>query len=599
MKLKVSFQTWVFMGCLAVVLCTLALAALVAQGYLRGQLTHRARVSLMTTLAAVKVMAAREAVPGDGLSSPDRWAKRLGRSLGLRVTVIDPDGRVVGDSNVPAGDLPDLDNHAGRPEVRQARHEGVGSSLRYSRTLGLDLMYAAAVVRPVGGPVWLSDLTGFYVRLALPLSQVGRVIGRMRRLLLAALLWGLLVSVMVAWLVSRRLSRPVKDLAATARRITAGDAEPRFRLYPQHEVGDLGRALDEMSTHLASEIRKVSEARDRLAAVLEGVVEGVLVLDRDGQAIIANRALSRMLELDGDPIGRKTPEIVRNADLIEAVEAALAGAEPATVEMRTHGPRPRFLEVHVVGLPGEPPLGGAVAVFHDLTAREQVDRMRRDFVANVSHELRTPLTAVRGAVETLRDGALDDPAAGLQFVAVIERHVDRLENILRDLLDLARLESAAVEPPREEVNLTARVRSALNAANDLAKSRDIELTAQGLDQEISLPGDARLLEQAVLNLLHNAVSYNDPGGRVTLSLAQSPTQVVIAVEDTGLGIAPEDLERVFERFYRVNKDRSRRLGGTGLGLAIVKHVAQLHGGRVEVTSREGVGSTFTLVLNKQ
>jgi two-component system phosphate regulon sensor histidine kinase PhoR len=597
-KLKFSFQTWVFTGCLAVVLCTLVLVAVVAEGYLRHQLTRRARLSLMTTLAAVKVMAARESAPGDGLPSPDRWAKGLGRHLDLRVTIIALDGRVTGDSNVSAEELRDLDNHGERPEVIQARRQGVGSSLRYSRTLGLDLVYAAALVWPAGGPEWRLDWPSFYVRLARPLSEVGVVIGRMRHLLLMALLWGLLVSVIMAYLVSRRLSRPVKELAATARRITAGDAEPRFRLYPEHEVGDLGRALDEMSIHLAAGIRKVSEGRDRLAAVLEGVVEGVLVLDKDGQATIANRALSKLLELDGDPIGRKTPEIVRNADLIEAVEGALAGAEPATVEMRTHGRPARFLEVHVVGLPGRPPLGGAVAVFHDLTARERVDKMRRDFVANVSHELRTPLTAVRAAVETLRDGALEDPTAGVQFVTVIKRHVDRLENILRDLLDLARLESATFEPPRETINLAAAVRAALNAVSDLAKSRNIELTSQGADQEIHLRGDARLLEQAVLNLLHNAVIYNEAGGRVTLRLDEDPERVFIVVEDTGLGIAPEDLDRVFERFYRVNKDRSRRLGGTGLGLAIVKHVAQLHGGRVEVSSREGAGSTFTIVLNK-
>jgi two-component system phosphate regulon sensor histidine kinase PhoR len=597
-KLKVSFQTWIFIGCLAVVLCTLALTAVVAEGFLRGQFTRRARASLLTTLAAVRFMAAETPLGERSRPSADQWAKRLGRQLGLRVTVIAADGVVVGDTNVPPADLADLDNHAGRPEVLEALARGTGSSLRYSRTLGLDLVYAAAVVWPRLGPVWSLDGPRFYVRLALPLSAVARVIGRMRRLLLVALLWGLLVSFVVAYLVSRRLSAPVKELAATARRITAGEVAPRFRLYPEHEVGDLGRALDEMSTHLASEIRKVSEGRDRLAAVLDGVVEGVLVLDRNGQATIANRALSLMLELDVDPIGRKTPEIVRNADLIEAVQAALAGAEPATVEMRTYGRPPRYLEVHVVGLPGQAPLGGAVAVFHDITARERVDRMRRDFVANVSHELRTPLTAVRAAVETLRDGALEDPTAGVQFVSVIKRHVDRLENILRDLLDLARLESATFESPREMIDLAAVIRPAMNTVADLARSRDVELVGEGVREEVSLCGDSRLLDQAVLNLLHNAIIYNDPGGRVVLRLSQSPTQIFISVEDTGIGIAPENLDRVFERFYRVNKDRSRRLGGTGLGLAIVKHVAQLHGGRVEVTSRVGVGSTFTIILNK-
>jgi two-component system phosphate regulon sensor histidine kinase PhoR len=266
------------------------------------------------------------------------------------------------------------------------------------------------------------------------------------------------------------------------------------------------------------------------------------------------------------------------------------------VEIRSLGPPQRYLEVHLVRLEGRGPQAGAVAVMHDVSERRRTEQMRRDFVANTSHELRTPLAAIRGAAETLRDGALNSPEHAQGFLEMILRQSLRLERLGQDLLTLASLESAEVAARKEAVLLAGVASAALATAKPLAEQRGIQIAAQLPSQPLTVEADARQLELALLNLMDNAIKYNSPGGKVALALTRSGEEAVLSVTDTGPGIPAEHLPRIFERFYRVDKNRSREQGGTGLGLAIVKHVAQAHGGRVEVKSRVGQGSQFSLIL---
>ncbi len=590
MKLRLSFQAWILTGTLLAVICTLAFVGVFLEQSLRGKMTDNLRISLLDQCTLIGEVARDRWNEGQSVQETDYLADYLGRKMGIRVTFIRPDGKVLGDSEVPSEAIGTLESHAGRPEVTAALSDGQGWSLRRSSTLGDDLMYVTHLLGTSAEPRLI-------IRAALSVRQVEEVLSGLQGLILWASLLGVLLSVGVSLLVSFRLSRPVKDLTRTAQGISSGDLDQRLRHYPNHEIGDLGRAFDQMADNLQEEIHAVTRARDRLEAVLRGMVEGVLVTNSAGRVTMINKALGSMLDLRADPVGRMPSEILRSPALIEALQRISPDNPFASVEIRTLGGKPHVLEVDVALLPGEGPRGGVVAVFHDITERKRLEEMRRDFVANVSHELRTPLAAIRASVETLLDGALSDPKFGRQFTEVIKRHTNRLEDIVEDLLELARLESGAITAASPE-NLRAAglVESCLNAVSELAAARGVMLDSGLSDDTLVFPGDRRQLENAVVNLLENAVKYTEPGGRVELKVFQDSGQVHIAVRDTGIGIPQEHLPRIFERFYRVDKNRSREMGGTGLGLAIVKHVAQVHHGRVTVDSMPGKGSTFELII---
>ncbi len=590
MKPRLSFQTRVLIGGLAVVLCTLLFVAVLLERSLGERILSQVQGGLEKQLTLAVDLVADRWRPSQGLDASESLAEDLGRKLGLRITLITPQGLVVGDSEVGRADLERLENHAQRPEIVAAMTSGQGSSIRYSSTLGVDLLYVAGLVGDPSRP-------GLVVRLALPLSELNRTLTGVRRLVLGAMLLGVLLSVGVAFFMARGISRPLKDLTRTAQIIASGDLSPRVRRYPRHEVGDLGRAFDRMADTLQQKIEDITAAHDRQDGILSAMMEGVMLVDPEGRILLVNQALMRLLDLTRDPVGLTSSEMVRNPDLQDAVGAVLAGQPYQSREIRTLGSNPRHLEVHVARLAGDgPQAGGAVAVFHDISERKRVEKMRRDFVANVSHELRTPLTAIRGSAETLLDGALESPHYAKHFVEMIERHTQRLQRLVEDLLDLARLESGQAPPKKDAVDAAELADAVLATFSDLAAEKGLELTRSLPREGLKLWGDRRQLEQAVLNLMDNAIKYTQSGGKVGLSFRAEEGGSVIAVSDTGPGIDPQHLPRLFERFYRVDKDRSREMGGTGLGLAIVKHIVQAHGGSLEVDSQPGRGSEFRLII---
>jgi len=587
MRLRLSFQSWIFGGCLVVVLGSLVFVSVFLQRSLRTQMIAQYQASLSQQVIVLEEVVADRWRPDWTLAQSDELADYLGRRLGLRVTFITPGGVVLGDSEVPAQELPMLENHAGRPEVVEALAQSQGASLRYSTTLGLDLLYLTGLVE--------QGDQRLVIRLAKPLAEVEAALAGVRRLIIAASLLGGFLALGLAYLVARRVSRPIKSLTQTARRIAAGQRSVRLMAYPANEVGELGQAFDRMADHLAHEVDRASRRRDRLEAILRAMDEGVLVIAR-GRIVLANQALAEMFKLEADPLGRTPAEVLRLPELLEALERVLQGEDHVSFETLTLGQAARALEVHVVPLPGQGGRVGAVAVFHDVSERQRTEQIRRDFVANVSHELRTPLTAIRASAETLLDGAIDQPDSARRFAEMIQRQAGRLQNLAEDLLDLARLEAGAGAPERARIDPAELMEAALGAVAEAAQARGIELVNQPPPDGLVFWGDRSQLEQALTNLLDNAVKYTEPGGRASLSVEESGAEVVFVVSDTGVGIEAEHLPRIFERFYRVDRVRSRELGGTGLGLAIVKHAAQAHGGRVEVASVPGQGSTFRLII---
>jgi two-component system, OmpR family, phosphate regulon sensor histidine kinase PhoR len=572
---------------LAAALVSLVLVVAAVFGVVADRgMEERARAHLSETLDANARLAAE--LLGPDPFEPARRSETLarvgaiGRAAGVRVTLIDSHGVVVADSDVSPEALAGVENHAQRPEVAAALAGGVGRDERRSGTVGRPFLYLAL---PHPGGV---------LRLAADSSRVEAEVSALSRALVIAGAAGLALAAALSAGFATLLTRRVRELQGVVKAIAAGDLGQRLPWRSGDELGAIANALDDMAEQLRRRLAQASDEQARLRAVLQGMVEGVLVLDRGGRVILANPRLRELFGVWGPVEGRPALEVIRRADLETALVEATRTAEPVLRALQLHTGGGRHLEMHAVRFPSQGPLLGTVAVFHDVTEIHRLEGIRRDFVANVSHELRTPLTAIRGFAETLR-GSEVPPELRRQYLDVILRHADRLTALIEDLLELSRIEGGTRALVLEPVDAGA-------LARDLLRDLKPRLDAGRLRAEVRtgpsprVLADRRALEQVLLNLLDNAIKYSEPGGRIEMAVSDAAPWVRIDVSDTGIGIPESDRARIFERFYRVEKARSRDLGGTGLGLAIVKHLVQAQDGEVFVASREGQGSTFSVRL---
>jgi two-component system phosphate regulon sensor histidine kinase PhoR len=447
--------------------------------------------------------------------------------------------------------------------------------------VGADLLYRAR--RLEAGP-W----SGGVVRMAVPLTRVESAGSRAMRALLLVTAIGLGLTLVAGALLARYLSGPIRELRTVAARLTGGDLGARARVATGDELEDLAAGLNAAAAALGDQVYAARAERDQLEAVLEGMIEGVVVTDARGRVTLSNAALRGLFGLEGSVEGRTPIEALRNAEVADAIDAA---SREGTVEreIRLTWPVARTLSLHAAGLR----TGGCVGVLHDVTDRERVEAIRRDFVANVSHELQTPLATLAGYGEALAE-TTSNPARVAEIADVVRRQSARMSALVRDLLDLSRLESEGFQLQREMVDVTALAREVVDAWQERASGRGLALAAR-IEPGLAVMADRRLLRQALDNLVDNATKYVSEG-RVEIEARTVPEGVELVVADTGEGIPREDQGRVFERFYRVEKGRARSRGGTGLGLAIVKHVAEVHGGRVELESAPGQGARFRIVL---
>ena len=518
----------------------------------------------------------------DPLSLAD-WTNRAGVQSNARVTVIGRDGVVLSDSQ---HDPATMENHGSRPEVRDALIGSSGSAVRHSATLDADLCYLAV-------PAELAGTPGVILRLAIPLRQIDAAMSAIRLLILRASAVAAVFALIVAFLVSRRLSRRVQRIQAFAHELVNEEYSGTLVVESDDELGSLARSLRGMAEQFRRMLRTQSDESARRKALLAGMVEGVLAVDHELRITFCNSSFARAVKAR-EPLPDQTPvlEVVRDPELLDLLRHVIAGGEPLRTRLTLASAAGRVFDVQ--GAPvGSKPAVGAIAVLHDVTALEHLERVRKDFIANISHELRTPLAAIRGYAETLLDGAMEDRAHAREFLEIILRNTVRLGDMASDLLALSEIEAEREPLPAEPIPVREVAVAALRAVENEAVERKVDVFS-GVLEEVQIMGQRFRLEHILTNLLSNGIRFNRPGGEVRLEAVQIGNEVRITVGDNGIGIPYQDLPRIFERFYCVEKARSRETGGTGLGLAIVKHMTEKMGGTVSVESRLGKGSTFTL-----
>ena len=511
----------------------------------------------------------------------DVLAKRLGQQIGARITIINRDGVVLGDSDEdPAA----MENHGNRPEVIEAVSSGAGSSIRYSTTLGCDMMYVAVPVTVNGDVVSIS-------RIALPLTEIDESLGHINRIVIAGAAIAAIIAILVAIYISKATTGPVKELTQMSKRMAGGELDQKVRVSSRDEVAELAGAFNQMAARLKEMVGLLTAERDKMFAILSNVADGILLLDSEGRVTMINQAASRILQLGEDKtLGHTFIEVVHDHELDDVLQRSLKTGEQQTGLVETQLGK-QFLGVIATPLRGQ---SGNVVLLQNLTELQRLQTVRRDFVANISHELRTPVASLKVLAETLQGGALDDPTVGREFLAKINVETDRLAQMVNELSELSRIESGEVYLNVQSIDIgevAMRVVERLKAQASRAKLSLV------MDIPASLPkalADKERVEQVLINLLHNAIKFTPSQGTISVSAKVEGNNVVVAVGDTGVGIPADDLPRIFERFFKA--DKARAGGGTGLGLAISKHLVEAHSGKIWAESIEGQGSTFTFTL---
>jgi two-component system phosphate regulon sensor histidine kinase PhoR len=562
-----------FVSYLALIAAVVAALTLGADVALRRPLTDSIVAELGRELQLARALYAERAAA----LPPDALADSIAALTSHRVTVIGADGVVLGDSDLHGRRLAGAESHADRPEVRAAWRGEVGWAIRTSSSLGERLLYIAA---PLEG--------GRVLRLAVPLGEIDQTIGRMRGAILGVGLVALGFAALLSFGFSAAVTQPLRRASAAARAMAAGDLSVRVPVARPDEIGELGEALNTVAGELQRRLGQLEGERTQMQTLIDAMSEGVVAFGADGTVRQLNPAARRLFALRTEPRGLRPEQLSRRADFLELVRGALAGTPAAAHELALGGER--LLAVTAQPLPS----GGAVVVLLDISELRRLEGVRRDFIANASHELKTPLTAIRGYSETLLDEQLP-PAMRRQFTATLAAHAERLQQIVDDLLDLSRIESGRWSPEPANVSLAEVAREAWA----YARSAD----ADACDFRVEIPAacdrvhaDPSALGQIFANLFSNAIRHTPPGGVIEVSARAAPPFVEVAVRDSGAGIPSAELPRIFERFYRADRARTRAEGGTGLGLAIVRHLVEAHGGRAWAESELGRGTTIRFTL---
>jgi len=518
--------------------------------------------------------------------------KGLGHRTQSRLTVIDADGKVIADSQT----VPDsMNNHSNRPEILQAAQNGIGMASRYSQTLQTQMIYYALPITSNG------ELIGF-ARTALPQVAVGEKLSTLRLIVLLSALVAAITALIIGLYLARRFSEPLINMIKAAEAISQGDYNRRITVSQGDEIGLLANAFNRMAKSSAQRMHEITMDHNRLSKIFAGMVEGVIGVDQHQNISHINQAASKLLAISSDDcIDKPIWESIRFPEINEALVKSMKTGKVVKTQMRLSSAiNDQVIDIYTAALTnGQKGAIGAVIVLHDISELDHLERIRRDFVANASHELKTPITAIRGLAETILDDADMDSDTLHRFVSRMHAQSIRLSQLVVDLMTISRLESSQYQQQNQPFDLCDVVNRSATNLKIVCLEKQLTLTLNPANEALTINGDLQAISQLVDNLLDNAIKYTPAGGSVTINIDKHDQKARLQVSDTGIGISAKHQKRIFERFYRVDKARSRELGGTGLGLSIVKNIAEQHGGSITLKSQSGIGTTFTVLLPTQ
>lgn len=522
-------------------------------------------------------------------------AKHLKEATNERLTYVRADGKVLGDSDQRPEQM---DNHLSRPEIASAAANGVGYTTRYSDTLKENMLYAAIPVKNEA-----QETTGF-LRISMSLEEVGKSIRSLWYFLISGLIILFLIAGIVSYRIAKGITHPIEKMTKVAQQITNMNYQSRVPAYNNDEVGQLGQAINRMSESLQHQMARIQENERRLQGVMENMMSGIMMIDREERIMLLNPSAEYILGFSSQELlGKKYNEAKQQYEFTKLIQECIETQDPIRDEMVFYYPAERILDIHLSPIAHEDEeWSGVLIVIHDITAVRRLERMRSEFVANVSHELKTPIAAVKGFAETLLAGALNDKETAVSFLQIIFDESERLNRLIGDILELSKIESKRIPMNFSPIYLPEFLERSLSVLRKEAEKKHIELSML-VDDDIYIEADEDRLRQIIINLLSNGIAYTHDGGKVKVRVEPLDKnadgdyeRLRLIVSDTGMGIPKKDLPRIFERFYRVDKARSRSSGGTGLGLSIVKHLVELHKGTIRVDSEVGVGTRFTIEL---
>jgi two-component system phosphate regulon sensor histidine kinase PhoR len=521
----------------------------------------------------------------------EKLAQDLSSRINLRLTVIEDNGNVLFDSEKSLLETEEMDNHANRPEVSLALEGAVGEETRFSDTLRIDMLYVAL-------PVKVGDNTVAVVRLAMPLTSIETMLYAIRRDIVLTIVLVLVLTFVLGIVFTSSIVKPLNKIINISKKFSAGDFSHRVYYEANDEIGELARTLNKMAKDIEDKIASVSSQSQQLTAIFNSMIEGVIVTDKSGVIVSINQAVEDIFKVSRQEVeGKLFLEAVRNNEIYEVIQNILGKGRFFSKEITLHLPVQRVFEVNATPIFKDASVSGALVVIHDITEMRRLETVRRDFVANVSHELKTPLTSIKGFIETLLEGALEDKENNRNFLEIIQSHAIRLDALVNDLLSLSHLESREIRVEKTAFDLNAQVEEVLRGFKSQLRAKGIEVENVIL-KNLMVSADKDRIHQVLVNLIDNAIKFNKEKGFIKIQSESVSGNIKVIVEDSGMGIPTKDIPRIFERFYRVDKARSRALGGTGLGLSIVKHIIELHKGAVGVESAEGLGCKFWFTLPK-
>ena len=522
----------------------------------------------------------------------DSLVKTLTKKINCRITVLNSRGKVLADSGKNSEEVSNMENHVDWPEIKTALSGLIGDEIHYSRTLRIDMMYVALPIKDKEEAIGV-------LRLALPLSDLKEMLAAIRKAIFFSLLFALGLAFVLGSILTKTIIKPINKMIYVSHKFSQGDFSHKIFIDSKDELGELAATLNKMAQNMEDKISEIEVKNQHLVAILESMVEGIIVVDKASRIVSVNPTVENIFNISKKNLeGKIFLEAIRNNDILNIINVVLKKGKFTSCELTLMWPVQKIFQINASPIFEKGIVSGCLLVIHNMTEIRRLETMRRDFVANVSHELKTPLTSIKGFTETLLEGALDDKENNIHFLKIIQSHTERLNKLVDDLLSLSHLESKEIQLKKQASNLKEQAEQVI-----INFKSQLEKKAMGIKNELPqgvvINADRDRIEEVFTNLLDNAIKFSKDKGIIKIYGQEENGKIKIIIEDSGIGIPEKDIPRIFERFYRVDKARSRELGGTGLGLSIVKHIVELHGGNVGVESVEGFSSKFWFTLPKQ